>query len=151
MRWLKILHTTDEREAGRWPETLAVGDPHVVRPDGPVRRPAYAPGDRMLVYLAGTYRCPALLRVLEDPAFDPGQERWGWRTRVAVTAAVPVADAPTVDELGIDRRSLGRHSRLRLDAATYARAARRLGAAAARDPHPLSGARRTSRPRAERR
>jgi hypothetical protein len=129
VRWLKILHSGPEREAGRWPGTLTVGDPHVLRPDGPVRRPAYAPGDPMLVYLAGTYRCPALLEVLADPVFDAGQERWGWRTRVAVTAAVPLAAAPTLDELGIDRRSLGRHSRLRLDAATYARAARRLAAA----------------------
>jgi hypothetical protein len=126
-RWLKILHPTPEREAGIWPAQLRVGDPHTMRPDGPVRRPAYRPGELMLVYLAGTRRCPALLRVLEEADFDPTQPRWGWRTPVAVLRAVPVTEAPTLDELGIDARSLGRHSRLRLPAATYGAAARALG------------------------
>lgn len=93
-----------------------VGDPHRINADGePVMRPAYEPGDLMLIYLAGTRRCPAVVRVAEPAAFDPDQPRWGWRTEVRLVAHVAdLRDAPTLEDVGVPSTSVGRQSRLRL-------------------------------------
>ena len=77
-------------------------------------RPAYEPGDLALVYLAGTYRCPAVAEVVAPPAFDSGQRRWGWRTEVRVLAEAPLEQAPWLEDIGVPRISVGRQSRLRL-------------------------------------
>jgi hypothetical protein len=106
--WLKVLHRFG-------PDQATVGDPHRLGPDGePLMRPAYAAGDLALVYLAGTYRCPGIVEVVEPAAYDPAQRRWGWRTAVRVVAHVAVDDAPTLEEVGVPRVSVGRQSRLRL-------------------------------------
>ena len=92
-----------------------VGDPHRLGRDGePVMRPAYEPGDLALVYIAGSYRCPAVVEITGEPAFEAGERRWGWRTPVRVLAQVPIDDAPTLEEIGVARVSVGRQSRLRL-------------------------------------
>jgi hypothetical protein len=82
-------------------------------------RPAYEPGDLALVYLAGTYRCPAVVEIIDEPAFDAGQRRWGWRTPVRVLAHTNIEDAPTLEEIGVPRVSVGRQSRLRLTPAQF--------------------------------
>jgi hypothetical protein len=106
--WLKVLH----RFA---PDQATVGDPHRLGRDGePVMRPAYEPGDLAVVYLAGTYRCPGLLEIVEPAAYDPAQRRWGWRTAVCVLGHVALEDAPSLEEIGVPRVSVGRQSRLRL-------------------------------------
>ena len=93
----------------------SVGDPHRLGSYGePVMRPAYETGDLALVYIAGTYRCPAVVELGGPPAFDADERRWGWRTPVRVLAQVAIEDAPTLEELGVPRVSVGRQSRLRL-------------------------------------
>jgi len=87
-------------------------------------RPAYEPGDLAVVYLAGTYRCPGIVEVVEPAAYDPAQRRWGWRTAVRVLGHVDLEDAPALEEIGVPRVSVGRQSRLRLRADQYAAAAR---------------------------
>jgi hypothetical protein len=119
--WLKVMH----RFAAA-PRSV-VGDPHRLSAEGePLMRPAYEPGDLMLVYLAGTYRCPAVVEVVEPAAFDAAQRRWGWRTPVRQIARVEDLDAaPTLEDIGVPRPSVGRQSRLRLRPEQFA-AGRRL-------------------------
>ena len=102
------------RFAGDGPRPT-VGDPHRLGRHGePTMRPAYEPGDLALVYIAGTYRCPALIEIAAAAEFDAERRRWGWRTPVRVLARVTIEDAPTLDEIGVPRVSVGRQSRLRL-------------------------------------
>jgi hypothetical protein len=100
----------------RGAEQRSVGDPHRLGADGePLMRPAYEPGDLALIYVAGTYRCPAVVEIVAGAAYDPRMRRWGWVTPVRVVAeVVDVADAPTLEEIGVPRVSVGRQSRLRL-------------------------------------
>jgi hypothetical protein len=112
--WLKVMHRF------RGGEHVWVGDPHRLGRDGaPVMRPAYEPGDLALVYIAGSYRCPAVVEMLDHPSFDADQRRWGWRTPVRVLAQVAVEDAPELEEIGVARISVGRQSRLRLTAEQF--------------------------------
>jgi hypothetical protein len=107
--WLKVMHRF------RGGPGATVGDPHRLGRDGePTMRPAYEPGDLALVYIAGTYRCPAVVEIAGEPAFEADQRRWGWRTPVRVLARVAIEDAPTLEEIGVPRVSVGRQSRLRL-------------------------------------
>lgn len=107
--WLKVMHRFDavaQRD---------VGDPHRLGPLGqPLMRPSYAPGDPLLIYLAGTLRCPAVCEVTDEPWFDGEQERWGWRTPVRVLGACATADAPSLADVGLPGRAVGRQARLRL-------------------------------------
>ena len=78
-------------------------------------RPAYEPGDLALIYLAGTYRCPALVEIVAPPVFDSSQRRWGWRTEVRQLLRAPSLEvAPTLEDIGVPRIAVGRQSRLRL-------------------------------------
>ena len=122
--WLKVMHRF------RGGEQRTVGDPHRLGADGePLMRPAYEPGDRALIYLAGTYRCPAVVEVVAPAEFDTSQRRWGWRTRVRVVAEVPLDDAPWLEDIGVPRISVGRQSRLRLRPEQFMAGARLLGRA----------------------
>jgi len=117
--WLKVLH----RFSGA--ERATVGDPHRLGADGePLMRPAYEPGDLALVYLAGTYRCPAVVEVVAPAAFDAAQRRWGWRTEVRTLARVELERAPTLEAIGVPRVAVGRQSRLRLRPEQFARGER---------------------------
>jgi hypothetical protein len=119
--WLKVLHSFGGG---------TVGDPHRLGRDGePVMRPAYEPGDLALIYLAGTYRCPALVEVTAPASFDASQRRWGWRTPVRLLRQVRIDDAPTLEEIGVARVSVGRQSRLRLTAEQFERGRRAIEAA----------------------
>jgi hypothetical protein len=110
--WLKVLHSFSGGP---------VGDPHRLGADGePVMRPAYEPGDLALIYLAGTYRCPAAVEITGEAAFDADQRRWGWRTPVRVLKQVPIEEAPWLEDIGVARVSVGRQSRLRLTPSQYA-------------------------------
>jgi hypothetical protein len=120
--WLKVMHRF------RGGEVRVVGDPHRLGRDGePLMRPAYEPGDRALVYLAGSYRCPAVIEVVAPAAFDASQRRWGWRTEVRVLAEAGLEDAPTLEDIGVPRVAVGRQSRLRLRREQFAAGARILG------------------------
>jgi hypothetical protein len=52
--------------------------------------------------------------VLTDPE-PSGHPRWGWQVRVRLLIAGPrLEHCPTLAEVEVDRRSLGRHSHIRL-------------------------------------
>jgi hypothetical protein len=108
--WLKVMHRF------RGAEQRSVGDPHRFNADGePIMRPAYEPGDLALVYVAGTYRCPAVIEIVSPAAFDPRVARWGWRTEVRLLTQVAGASrGPRLEEIGVPTISVGRQSRLRL-------------------------------------
>jgi len=109
-----------------------VGDPHRLGGHGePTMRPAYEPGDLALVYLAGTYRCPAVVELTGQASFDADQPRWGWRTPVRVLAEVDIESAPWLEDIGVPRVSVGRQSRLRLTPEQFARGRDALVASAA--------------------
>src|SRR4051812_19325760 len=92
-----------------------VGDPHRLGRDGePVMRPASEPGGLAVVYIAGPYRCPAVVEITGEAEFESGERRWGWRTPVRVLARVPIEDAPLLEEIGVPPVAVGRQSRLRL-------------------------------------
>ena len=55
-----------------------------------------------------------MVEIVAPAAFEPRERRWGWVTPVRVIAEVDVADAPTLEEIGVPRISVGRQSRLRL-------------------------------------
>ena len=102
-----------------------VGDPHRLGVDGePTMRPAYEAGDLALIYLAGTYRCPAVVEITAEASFDASRERWGWRTPVRTLAEIPIERAPTLEHIGVPRISVGRQSRLRLSAEQFDRGRR---------------------------
>jgi hypothetical protein len=103
----------------------SVGDPHRFGSDGePIMRPAYEPGDLALIYIAGTYRCPAVVEITGEASFDASKKRWGWRTPVRTLAEVPIDEAPTLEEIGVPRISVGRQSRLRITAEQFERGRR---------------------------
>jgi hypothetical protein len=119
--WLKVMH--------RMP-SASVGDPHRLGSYGePVMRPAYSVGDLALVYLAGTYRCPAVVEIVGEAAYDASQKRWGWRTPVRVLRRVAIEEAPTLEEIGVPRVSVGRQSRLRLTPEQFERGSRAIESA----------------------
>ena len=131
--WLKVMHRFSADGARR-----TVGDPHRLGGDGePTMRPAYEPGDLALVYIAGTYRCTAVVEIAGPPAFDAEQRRWGWRTPVRVLARAALEDAPTLEEVGVPRVSVGRQSRLRLTPEQFERGRAAIESAA---PNPRPGA-----------
>jgi hypothetical protein len=131
--WLKVLHSFSGAEQ------RSVGDPHRISRDGePVMRPAYAIGDLLLVYVAGTHRCPGVVEVVEEAEYDPARERWGWRTPVRCVIAVEDGGGPWLDDVGVPSRAVGRQSRLRLRPEQFARGYEALSRAAAAAGRPAS-------------
>ena len=84
------------------------------------RVPSVAAGDRLIDYAVGSYRnfgegrIFAVSEVLSDP--EPSQsERWPVQVRTRTLIAGPRLEyCPSIDEIGVMRRSLGRHSHIRL-------------------------------------
>jgi hypothetical protein len=128
--WLKVLHRF------RGAEQRSVGDPHRLGAGGePLMRPAYEPGDLALIYVAGTFRCPAVVEVVAPAAYDATQARWGWRTEVRLVAEVSdPRRAPTLESIGVPARSVGRQSRLRLRPEQFAAGLRAIEARRRRAP-----------------
>jgi len=85
------------------------------------RRPRIERGDRLVIYAAGSAReygegrVFALEEALSDEPEPTGHERWSWEIRTRRLVGVPsLAVAPTLRDIGVSTRSIGRHSHIRL-------------------------------------
>jgi hypothetical protein len=143
--WLKINGTGDSpfvdgdwyRRRQRW-----VGDYGQVSMFP--RVPSIEPGDRLIEYAAGSARyfgegrLFAVSEAVSDPEPSP-HERWPVQVRTRTLVAGPRLEyCPSVDDIGVMLRSLGRHSHIRLTE-DQGREAEELIAAAAREFGSLGG------------
>jgi hypothetical protein len=84
------------------------------------RRPRIERGDMLAVYASGSAReygegrVFALEEVVSDEPEPSGDERWRWQVRTRRHVSVPLPLAPTLHDLGVSTRSIGRHSHIRL-------------------------------------
>ena len=84
------------------------------------RRPRIERGDTLAIYAAGSAReygegrVFALEEVLSDEPEPSGHERWRWQLRTRRLVSLPLAIAPTLGEIAVSTRSIGRHSHVRL-------------------------------------
>ena len=86
------------------------------------RRPSIRRGDMLAIYASrsareyGDGRVFALEECVSDEPEPSGDERWRWQvaTRRIVSVALPLA--PTLRDLAVSTRSVGRHSHIRLTA-----------------------------------
>lgn len=133
------MHHRPEREAVEyWRDIRFVSDAHSMKNAEPKLRPSYRVGDLLVIYLSGTKRCPAIVRVTATAEFDPARvdrearpgdgRRWGWVTDVEPVAYCTLPAAPTIDDVGIDSGSLRRRSRLKINPQQYHAALSRLTA-----------------------
>lgn len=134
--WLKAMHYrhdgwTIQPNTRTWISDISRHDHlgnRVYRQDGtPWGEPSWEVGERVGLYFGGTLRVPILVEVIAPPRFDPefvqrhndggepdAGERWPWVTEVRGILAVPFSQAPTLDDIGVDRASMRQRSRLRL-------------------------------------
>jgi hypothetical protein len=90
-------------------------DPAAIRAHSSTRRPSVQRGDLAVCYASGWQNLFAVVEVVGDPENDPARDRWSWRFRLRVIAAVGrISEAPPVEAAGVFPRSLGRHSYIRL-------------------------------------
>jgi hypothetical protein len=84
------------------------------------RRPRIERGDMLAIYAAGSAReygegrVFALEECISDEPEPSGHERWKWEIRTHRHVSVALALAPTLRDLAISTRSIGRHSHIRL-------------------------------------
>ena len=84
------------------------------------RRPRIARGDMLAIYAAGSAReygegrVFAIEECVSDEPEPSGDERWKWEVRTRRIVSVPLPVAPTLRDLAISTRSIGRHSHIRL-------------------------------------
>jgi hypothetical protein len=85
------------------------------------RRPRIERGDRLVIYAAGSAReygegrVFALEEVLSEEPEPTDHERWCWEVHTRPLVGVPsLAVAPTLHDIGVSTRSIGRHSHIRL-------------------------------------
>jgi hypothetical protein len=138
--WLKTLHDRSERRStAYWERQDWISDPHFMRGGEPKLRPSYRIDDLILIYVSGTRRCPVIARVQEAAVYDPSRVnrearagdggRWGWLTEIEVLDFCGIDEAPTLDAVGVDSRSMRRRSRLKLTLEQYGAAERAIAAA----------------------
>jgi hypothetical protein len=136
--WLKSIHY-DEAENPDWTiqpgEETWISDAGQHDPAGnrmyraddtPWGEPSWQVGDKVGLYFGGTYRVPVLVEVIGKPYFDEELvaresgnpehgRRWPWVTPVRGISAVRLADAPTLEQLGIAHARMQQRARLALD------------------------------------
>jgi hypothetical protein len=134
--WLKIMYGDQALSArSGWRGLDWVSDAHVIRNGKPIRRPSYAIGDHLVTYLSRVERpaCPAILRVVDEPRFDPklvareapgAEDRWAWVTPVEVVAVTDLQRAPLLRDLEVAGRSVNQQGHIRLTPAQYRAALR---------------------------
>lgn len=85
-------------------------------------------GDVLVYYAAGWQRCVALMQLVTDRVYDDlgshprHGKRWRWRMDVRPLVTVPMGDAPTLADVGIDPLRVRRQSHILLNQAEYAAA-----------------------------
>ncbi len=136
--WLKAMHG-GTRDGEWWRDLTWMSTPHRFSASGePVGRPSIGRGCRVVLYVAGTKRCPAVYEVTSDPEFVKPEatnpdaadlSRWGWRFLVEPVVACALHDAPTLTEIGVAHTSVRQASHIRLATASYDEALERIGAA----------------------
>lgn len=101
------------------------------------RRPTIAEGDKLVSYAAGSHhefgegRIFKLSEALDEP--EPSDHpRWTWLVRMKTLIAGPRLEyCPDIGEINVQRRSLGRHSHIKLHEEQGPTAERLLARAAA--------------------
>ena len=84
------------------------------------RRPRIERGDLLFVYASGSAREYGEGRVfgveecVSDEPHLSGDERWKWEVETRRIESVPLPVAPTLRDIGVSTRSIGRHSHIRL-------------------------------------
>jgi hypothetical protein len=85
------------------------------------RRPRVYGGDRLVLYAVGSHlrfgegRIFALEEVVSEEPEPSGHVRWTWQVRTRLLIAGPrLESCPTLADIEVERRSLGRHSHIRL-------------------------------------
>jgi hypothetical protein len=92
------------------------------------RRPSIAAGDQLVIYASGSAReygagrIFALEECVSEEPEPSGHERWKWEIRTRRLLSVPLPLAPTLLDIGVSTRSIGRHSHIRLTAGQGERA-----------------------------
>ena len=132
--WLKLLYWNEARSAARhWRRRMWVSDGDRDMPHGrpPRRRPRYPIGDHLVIYVTRGERqtCPAVMRVVAEPVFDPDlvaretnpadARKHGWVTWVEPVASTALATAPTLAEIGVSSQSVGRQGHIHLSREQY--------------------------------
>jgi hypothetical protein len=120
--WIKVAGTGEAAYTQqRWDERRAR-----LRSDGSgpslfPKRPRIGRGDRLVVYASGSAalygegRFIAVEEVLSAEPEPSGHDRWRWRLRTRLVAAVDdLATAPALREIGVSPKSLRQHSHIRL-------------------------------------
>jgi hypothetical protein len=119
--WLKLNGTGDSPyEDGDWASRRAGWFRRYGEVSMFPRVPRIEAGDRLIDYAVGSHdafgegRIFAVTAVLGDPEQSP-HERWPVQVRTRVLIAGPsLGFCPTIADIGVNRRSLGRHSHIRL-------------------------------------
>lgn len=119
--WLKIAGTGDRPfEDGDWTSRREGWHRQYGEVTMFPRVPSMQAGDRMIDYAAGSYRFFGEGRIfgvteaVSDPEPSP-HERWPVQVRTRTLVAGPRLEyCPTIADIGVMRRSLGRHSHIRL-------------------------------------
>ncbi|MBV9818199.1 MAG: hypothetical protein JOZ07_07605 [Solirubrobacterales bacterium] len=139
--WLKIMSASDERTTpGYWQRLTWISDRHRLRGSQVIRKPAYAIGDQLVIYLTRGERqaCPAIVRVKGTPRYDPelvrkhalkpdNHEKWAWVTDVEVVHAVrSMARAPSLGDIGVAAHSVRQQGHIHLNDDQFRRALRRI-------------------------
>ena len=84
------------------------------------RRPRIAAGDQLVIYAAGSPReygegrVFALEECVSEEPVPSGHDRWRWEIRTRRMLSLPLPLAPTLRDIGVSTRSIGRHSHIRL-------------------------------------
>lgn len=125
------------RRSERWNQraTPQVGEVH------PAFGPRYEVGDRLVMYLTGPKKCPAILEVTRDPHWDPDRvdregaataegDRWGVVTEVAAVSALSLDHAPALELLDVMPRTLGQKGHVKLERWQFQEAERLIGGGA---------------------
>jgi len=133
--WLKMIYDREERRGPEWWNSHEwLSDRHLLRNGNrPILQPSYQQGDLLVLYVVGR-GCPAIVevtrpaeyepeRVRDDPDAQAGDwKRWGWVTEVRCRHSVPVEEAPTLGEIGVESASVKRRGRIQLQPDQFSRA-----------------------------